>query len=372
MRIGIDARLHNESGVGRYIRNLLLELGKLDKKNEYFVFLRRKYLGSLEFEKNFHPVEADFGWYGLEEQLKFPLLLYKYKLDLVHFPHFNVPLLYLKKFIVTIHDLIHQHSNMQRATTHGPIIFFFKKLGYKIAFKHALACSEQIITVSNFVKEQLIQECRVNRSKISVTYEAADDIFVSLSNRILKPDFKKVLQKFGITKNFIFYTGNAHPHKNVEGLIKCFLHLLQSHNIQLVLSGSDHYFWKNVREKYKHKNIVYTGFVSDNDLVMLYRAAKVYVVPSFEEGFGIPILEAMACGCPVVSSNAGSLPEVGGNACIYFNPKDPSDMAGKIALVLDDRDLRKELIVKGGKRYKTFSWGELARQTLKVYRSSKI
>ena len=134
MRIGIDARLYSQSGVGRYIRNLLAYLQTLDKANEYYIFHLQVDYDSLVYHTNFEKVLANFKWYGLTEQVKFPLLLNKYNLDLVHFPHFNVPIFFSGKFVVTIHDLIHQRFQMRRVTTHDPITYKLKQFGYKKVF----------------------------------------------------------------------------------------------------------------------------------------------------------------------------------------------------------------------------------------------
>ncbi len=348
MKIVIDARMYQESGVGRYIRNLISQLEKLDKKNDYTILK-----------------QPNIKWYGISEQIKLPKILAKLKLDLVHFPHFNVPIFYSGKFVVTIHDLIHQHFAMNRATTLNPITYKIKQLGYKKIFKHAITKSEKILVPSIFVKKQLVSEWKVSDEKIVVTPEAVDDNIIDLSKKVQS---QKILEKFNIKPPFIFYVGNAHPHKNVEGLIKAFLELKKKYgDLKLVLSGYDHYFWQRIKKEYQHQDIIYTGYVSEEKLVALYRNAILFVMPSFEEGFGIPLLEAMACGCPVVSSNAGSLPEVGGDAAIYFDPKNIDDMVLKITQVLNSEKLRKELVEKGKERVKQFSWEKLAKQTLEVY-----
>ena len=141
-------------------------------------------------------------------------------------------------------------------------------------------------------------------------------------------------------------------------------------DLKLVLAGHDHYFWQRIKKEFQDPDIIYKGYVSDEELVTLYKNAKAFVMPSFEEGFGIPILEAMALSCPVVSSNAGSLPEVGGDACLYFDPTNMSDMTNKINKIINDENLRKDLIKKGLQRYKKFSWKKLAEQTLEVYENS--
>jgi glycosyltransferase involved in cell wall biosynthesis len=375
-KIGIDARFYSEAGVGRYIKNLLYYLQKLDHTNEYYILFRKKDFEVINFSSpNFHPVLADIPWYGVAEQVQLPNILYSLKLDLVHFPHFNIPVFYNGKFIVTIHDLIHQKFKMNRATTHDPITYFIKHKAYNFAFSTALKKSEKVITVSDYVEEELIKTWKVKREKIVVTKEGVEENLIENAKKVAKKEIDVTLQKFNIKSPFIFYVGNAHPHKNVEGLIKAFMQLKtgfrasrnDNANLQLVLSGKDHYFWQRIKEEYSDKDIIFTGFVSDEELVALYKSCKAYVVPSFEEGFGIPLLEAMALQTPVVASNTSATPEIGGDAALYFNPKDPTDIADKISEVLNSEKLRKELIEKGEKRVKEFSWKKMVEQTLEVY-----
>lgn len=367
MRIGIDCRLWSESGVGRYIRNLVFHLQRIDSKNDYFIFLLKKDTGQ-KFSKNFIKVEADIGWYGIKEQIVFPRLLRVYKLDMMHFTHFNIPIFYSGKFIVTIHDLIHQHFQMRRATTLNPITYKIKQLGYKQIFRTAISKSEKILVPSNFVKDKLIDEWNVDEKKIAVTYEGVEGQLIAIATDCTQAKTNKVLQKFNIRAPYIFYVGNAHPHKNVEGLIAAFRQLkFKIKNLKLVLAGQDHYFWERIKRENNEPDIIYTGYISDEQLVALYKGAKAFVMPSFEEGFGIPTLEAMAFSCPIVSSNAGALKEVGADAAIYFDPNNIGDMVEKISQVLNNNSLRKSLIEKGKKRYKKFSWQKLAKETLEIY-----
>lgn len=368
LRIVIDGRMFNQSGIGRYTRNLISNLQAIDKKNEYFILHLRDDLQNLKYQTNFHPIITDLKWYGVSEQVKLPKLLKLLNPDLVHFPHFNVPIYYKGKFIVTIHDLIHQHFSMKRATTHGWITYKLKQSGYKFVFKHSLIKSLKILVPSNFVKGQLIKEWQVSADKVVVTPEAVDERIINLSQN-KKGKNEKVLESLNIKKPYIFYVGNAHPHKHIEGLIRGFRGIREKYpNLSLVLAGNDHYFWQRLRSQFSDEGIVYTGYISDEQLVALFKDAECFVMPSLEEGFGIPILEAMACSCPVVSSNAGSLVEVGGDAAVYFDPDNLEDMVNKLDLVLKSVNQRKELIDKGLKRYKQFSWKKLAYQTLEVYR----
>lgn len=367
-RIVIDARMYQESGIGRYIRNLLSCLSEVDKSNEYFILLLRKDYDRVEFANNFQKVEADFKWYSVSEQLKLPKLIGQLNPDLVHFPHFNVPLLYDGKFVVTIHDLIHQNFVMRRVTTLNPLFYKFKQLGYKKVFEGAVRKSAKILVPSNFVKKQLVKNWIVDNDKVVVTYEAVDEKIINIKKRIKNSDRNNILKNLQINKPYLFYVGNAHPHKNVEGLIKTFRLLKKRFpRLSLVLSGSDHYFWQRLKEENPDPGILYTGFISDEQLVILYKEATAFVLPSLEEGFGIPVLEAFASSCPVVVSDRGSLPEVGRDAALYFDPLDIDDMTEKISQVIKDEKLRQKLTEKGLKRYKDFSWKTLAEKTLEVY-----
>jgi glycosyltransferase involved in cell wall biosynthesis len=370
MRIGIDARFYRESGIGRYLRNLIENLTQIDKKNDYFLFVLRKDVESIQLPKNFHLVEADFLWYGFAEQRRFPSLLHHYNLDIMHFPHFNIPLAYKGKFVVTIHDLTHYDFKLKRSSTKNSLVYEFKHQVHKYVTAQAIKRSDKVITVSEYVKTQILSHWQIKSDKVVVTLEGAEDKFIKILANLSKDNEKKVLEKFAIKPPFLFYIGNAHPHKNIEGLIKAFIKMRKNYQyLQLVLAGHDHYFWKRIKEEFSHKDIIYTGFVSDEELAALYKNCQVYVFPSFSEGFGIPLLEALACGAPVVSSNKTSLPEVGGDAALYFDPYDEENMIEKIMMVLNNNKLRKELMEKGQKRYKQFSWKKMAEETLEIYNS---
>lgn len=369
MRIGIDARLYDQAGVGRYIRNLLLNLQKIDTESEYFVFLTETDFENLELGTNFHKVLANYRWYSYAEQINLPFKISKLNLDLVHFPHFNVPIFYRRKFVVTIHDLIHQHFNLKRATTHSMISYAVKRIGYKRALANAVKRSCKIITVSHYVGKEIEDNWHLPKGKIIVTKEAVEDELIKKVEGMSEKEMEKVKRKFKIDSVYIYYIGNAHPHKNIEGLIKSYLIIKEKvKGLKLVLSGYDHYFWKRIKDEYKNSGIIYTGYVTDDEMIALYKGAKAYIAPAFEEGFGIPILEAMAAGCPVISSSGGSLPEIGGDACVYFNPHDLEDMVKRILSVLENNKTREKLIRLGNCRYKEFSWEKMARQTLEVYK----
>lgn len=371
MKICIDGRLINESGIGRYIRNLLANLSVIDTTNQYYILLKKNDLTKFNWGENFENIEADFGWYSATEQIKLPQILKKLNLDLVHFPHFNVPIFYKEKFVVTIHDLIHQHFAMKRATTLDPLTYRIKQFGYRKVFDHAVKVSKKIIVPSEFVKLQLKDEWGINQEKIVVTHEGVDEKIIAIKNKQKKNLQLKILEKIGVKKPYIFYVGNAHPHKNIESLIRAFRRVRQKHqNLNLVMAGGDHYFWKRIKDHYNDPEIIYPGFVTDESLVTLFSQAEMFVMPSFEEGFGIPVLESFAIRCPVICSDIGALKEVGGDSAHYFNPKNVEDIAAKISEVLENEKLKKRLVEKGEERVKDFSWKKLAQKTLRIYQTS--
>ncbi|MGC9048987.1 MAG: glycosyltransferase family 4 protein [Patescibacteria group bacterium] len=367
MRIGIDARLYGplDKGIGRYTQKIIQQLEELDRQNEYFIFLRPAgFELAEELKPNLHKILADYPPYSLKEQISLPLKLKKYRLDLVHFPHFNVPIFYSGKFVITIHDLIHRQFNL-RATTRFWPFYFLKYLFSQLITFLAIKRATRILTVSEFVKNQIIGYYKINPNKIIVTYEAANMV-----QKIQNSEFK--IQN----SEFLLYIGNAYPHKNLERLLSAFKLVLSSirypaSGIQLVLVGKIDYFYKRLQKLAKELKIedkvIFTGSVSDEELVNLYQNALAYISPSLMEGFGLPGLEAMAQGCPVISSNAGPLPEIYGQAALYFNPNDINEMAEKIKEIIAKPDLREKLKKLGLEQVKKFSWTKCAEKTLEVY-----
>lgn len=371
MKIGIDARFfgpQENKGLGRYVEQLVENLEKIDCTNEYIIFLRKENWEAWHPKaSNFKKVLADWPWYSLIEQIMVPIAIWRQKIDLMHFPHFNIPILCPVKFVVTIHDLILLQFPTERATTLGPFLYKIKYFGYRLVIKIGLWRAKKIIAVSECTKKELIQRLRVKSEKIAVIYggynKAPESELVH----------KEVLKKFNITKPYLLYVGNAYPHKNLEGLIKVFENL--DFDCRLVLAGKEDYFYKRLKQeaaKSKVKNkIVFTGQISETELGVLYRNAALYIFPSFVEGFGLPGLEAMAHGLPVCASSSSCLPEIYGQAAIYFDPKNLKDMAEKIKKAFFDETLREKLIARGYEQAKKYSWQKCAEQTLAIYKAFK-
>lgn len=371
-RIGIDARFYGPigKGLGRYTKEVVDRILALDKTNEYVIFLGEKNFKEFKTDNSrVKKVLASVRWYTLAEQIVMPVLIKKEKINLIHFPHFNVPWFCPTKFVVTIHDLILTKFPTPRATTLNPWLYKIKHKGYQLIIRRAIRQAQQVITVSQFTKNDIIRKFKVDPGKIIITYEGVAD------KLLLAPpsDDKNVIFKYNIKKPFLLYVGNAYPHKNLIGLIKVFAKIKEKNrDLQLVLVGRDDYFYQQtkkfaVRFKKINKDIIFPGFVPDKDLASFYQQALAYVFPSFYEGFGLPPLEAMAQGCPVVSSNQASLPEILGEAALYFNPYDQRQMREKIERIIIDPGLHQKLIKKGYQQVKKYSWDRCARETLRVY-----
>ena len=375
MTIGIDARFFGpkNKGLGRYTQKLIEALEEIDQENQYVVFLRRENFDDYQpRQKNFKKILADYRWYSLAEQIFLPLKICRQKVDLMHFPHFNAPIFYFGKFVMTIHDLILRHFKTRRASTLGPIKYWFKNMVYKIVIWLAIKRAKKIIAVSRYVKDDIVKCFRVRPEKITVIYEGA-------ANRNFQfpiSNFQLILNKYKINKPYLLYIGNAYPHKNLERLMKAFEILIEKYkkDLQLVLAGGDDYFYQRLRrdaENYStdvFARMVFAGFIDDKELAGLYRGASIYVFPSLCEGFGLPPLEAMGCGAPVISSSYTCLPEILGQAALYFNPANPEDMAEKANQVLEDENLRQNLIHRGFEQIKKYSWRKMGRETLEVYK----
>ncbi len=381
MTIGIDARFFGPrgKGLGRYTQKLIEGLQNLDSQNDYVIFLRRENFEEFQPKNShFRKVLADYCWYSAAEQILLPFKIYQQKVDFMHFPHFNVPIFYFGPYVVTIHDLILQHFSTRRASTLGPLKYWFKNLAYKIVIRSALKRARKIITVSQYVKKDIIKCFGVKPEKIIVTYEGAPPK-ATISCQPPTISFKQ----YGIEGPYLLYVGNAYPHKNLERLIEAFEILIKNYkqDLQLVTVGEEDYFYRRL-QKQANTSILYSmevfawiifaGFVADEKLSEFYRGAAAYVFPSLCEGFGLPALEAMSQGVPVVVSNATSLPEILGEAAIYFNPLDPADIAKKLNQVLSDGNLRQNLIAKGFEQIKNYSWLKMGEETLKIYSGIKV
>lgn len=375
MKIGIDGRLWDETGVGRYTRNLVLNLQKIDKKNEYVLFVldkdRQEILKSIRQAQDqndkFKIIEADIRWHTINEQLKLSQIINKENLDIVHFPYPSIPIFYNRPFVITIHDLIPYHYPTGKASTLPLPIYSLKLLGYRFVINKAAQKAKKIITVSNATKKDIVDHLNVDSNKIVVIYEGVDD---KISN------FKSQISNKPQNTKYFLYIGNVYPHKNLDRLIQALNILISNYpNIFLIMVGKEDYFYERLKGKVKsmdlEKYVKFLGEVNDEELVNLYKNAIALVMPSLMEGFGLPALEAMANKCLVLASDIPSLKEVCADAAVYFDPYDPKDIAEKMEEVcFNDSNHFSEKIKMGLERTKKFSWQKMAQETLQVYEDS--
>ncbi len=356
MHIVIDARIVNSS-TGRYVERLLHYLQEVDTINRYTVLVPSKdELFWTPSADNFTVKTADFANYSFAEQIGFKQFLDQLHPDLVHFCMPQQPVFYKGAKVTTFHDLtLVRTYNSDK----NWLVFHAKQFVGKFIFKSVAKTSKQIIAPSEFTKQDLIEFTGISPDKVTVTYEAAD---VSIDK--LKPYEHPF-------KHYILYVGQQSDYKNIRRLGDAHQRLIKKYpDLGLVLVGSKNasalkneaYFTER-----NYKNILFTGFVEDPQRDWLYTKADAYVFPSLMEGFGLPGLEAMGYGTPVISSNATCLPEVYSEAAHYFNPNDTTDMARAIDEVLSNDLLRNEMIKQGYTQLKKYSWHKMAEQTHDVY-----
>jgi len=364
MRFGIDARLtyHQRAGIGRYTLFLLDELAKADQENRYTIFQHRKDREPLVDAPNFQrktlytPVHS-----RLEQPLLTAELLF-HNLDLIHCTDFIPPLYSNLPSIITVHDL---------AFLRWPHFLTKDHATYYSQIDRGVRHARHVIVPSHSTKNDVIGQLGVPESKISVIYEAAASLYRPLP---LAETQAAVSRRFSIPTNYILFVSTIEPRKNIGGLLQAFHHLRTKYNLldtALVLAGKQGWLYEKVYETVDELGLqdstFFVGRVSDEDLHQLYVGARCHVHPAFYEGFGLPPLEAMACGTPTVVSNTSSLPEVVGDAALMFDPTNWEEMAVAIRRLLVDDDLHAEMREKGLQRSAVFTWSRAAAETLQVY-----
>lgn len=417
------------TGIGRYTHELVEHLLKIDTHNEYVLFFN-----SPEFEKFHTPptlsatatkiprvkkVLVNAPHYSIAEQTKFLHLLNHEKLDLMHFTHFNAPIFYHRPSIVTVHDLTLSFFPGKKMTS--PLY----RLGYQWTLKSAVHHARKIIAVSKNTSHDLQKLFHIDPQKIAVIYEGVNENFKPLhmsaanvagiktvsptglsgrsceaphmsevnmanSNKTSLPGHKSIFadhplvaavrQKYRLPSSYLLYTGVWRSHKNLPNLIEAFSVLVNEYGWDgsLVITGREDPVYapeilQTTASLKLENNVIFTGLVDEEDLVPLYNGSLAYVFPSLYEGFGLPPLEAMQCGVPVVASNTSCIPEVcGKDNALFFDPHDPCDMAAKIFEVISRKSLRQQLIANGLKHVQTFSWEKMAKATLDIYNAAHV
>lgn len=371
MKILIDARLYGleNAGLGRYVMNLVDELASIDKGNDYVVLLRNKYFKELKLPKNWKKVLADINHYSISEQIKLPIIISAEAVDMVHFPHLNVPLTFKGKFVVTIHDIVMNKFKGAETTNLSLPLYLAKRVGYKKVFEKAVKESVKIIVPSEFTKRELATYYKVNEDKIVVTYEGVE------TKKVSKANPANILESYGLLKPYFLYVGNAYPHKNLKRAVKAITeyNLKHADKVQLAIVSSRNVFTSRLEEIIKEADaqdfIKLLGFVPDDKLAVLYRKAEAYLFPSLYEGFGLPGLEAMSSECLLLASEIPVFKEIYKDNATYFNPFDSNSIEAAIRDVVVMDKKKKVKIIRNAKTFANkYSWKKMAKETLKVYK----
>lgn len=384
-RFAIDCRLYSQTGVGRYIRAILAALKKEARqisRTEYFLIAYRPDLKYFqELPPNIKIIPTSARWHSFTEQVVIPYLLLKHKINLVHFPYFNVPIICPVKFLLTIHDLTINKFKTGKATTLPAFIYFLKRIFYHLTVWLAVLRAEKIFTVSNSVKSEIMKIYHVEESRIVVIYNGSELEDSEDGRRRTEDGNQKTedreSEKLGkrVYRNYILYVGNLHPHKNLETLIVAFDLLIREQefkNWRLVIVSPFDFFYRQlfallIKLKLETK-VDFTGPVANARLADLYKNAFCFVLPSYSEGFGIPGVEAMRLRCPVLASDISVFHEIYGPAAIYFNPKNAVELKEKI-LTLQNAATRREYQEKGYAVAQKYSWHKMGEKVISIYKN---
>lgn len=366
MRIGIDytAAVHQRAGIGRYTRSLVKALARLDKENEYILLVAGRPKEGTAFPPNFEIryLPLSHHWTTiLWQRLRLPLSadLFTGPVDLFHSPDYVFPPLRRGKRVLTIHDL----SFLRYPEGAPPGLRWYLTQ----AVPRSISQADLVLAVSRSTKRDLIELLEVEADRVEVLYEGVEERFHPLDEEALVA----VRGRYSLDFPFILTVGTLEPRKNHVGLLQAYSLLKRRHLPQLVIAGDKGWLYEGIFQEVERlgleERVLFLGYVPEEDLPALYNLADLFVYPSLYEGFGLPPLEAMACGTPVVVSDTSSLPEVVGDGALLVPPRDVEALGEAMEKVLSDPPLREELRRKGLERAKRFRWGEAAKRLLALY-----
>jgi len=377
MLIAFDCRIirdKNPAGIARVVLEFLKNVLVYDRKNDYILIfdnieMKELVMSHLKNVKKRHKIIIlPYGLMSFSDILHLPKILRERKIDIYYVPYYiTSPFHKGYKVIITIFDLIHFFYPRLKMSL-GRKAFHFFSFMPRLVFKRA----DRIITISISTSRDLVKKFRISPKKVRLIYMGVAESFHMIDQKKSK---RFIEDKYKIKKPYILYVGRNEPHKNIKAIVLAYRllpkNIISEYNLVFVGKQEERYeeSIKELIEKYNlSNNIIFTGYVEESDLSYIYSAASVFVFPSFYEGFGLPILEAMKCGVPVVSSNTSSLPEVGGDAVLYAEPYDVAKISDHIKNILENRELKNGMIKKGLDQVKKFTWFKAANNLLQCFK----
>lgn len=376
MKIGIEGQRifrKKKHGMDMVALELIRNLQAIDHENEYFIFVKPDEDEDVIKETyNFKVVKLQGGFYPFWEQIALPKAARKYGCEILHCTSNTAPIWCKIPLVVTLHDIIYMESGYFSILTGSATLYQkFGNIYRKLVVPRILKRSKKIITVSHFEKNRIGEFFGIKgNNRLDAVYNGVSTHFQPISD---KNELKRVKEKYRLPDHFFFFLGNTDPKKNTKGTLKAFSDYLKqdASDYKLVMLDYDRQelnkLLNEIGDSDLINRIVLTGYVVNTDLPAIYSQAKVFLYPSLRESFGIPMLEAMACGVPVITSNTSSMPEVAGDAAYIINPFNPGEITKALIELVNNQTLREELVNKGFLQAAKFSWNAMAQSVLKIY-----
>jgi len=377
MKIGIEGqRLFRKKkhGMDMVALELIRNLQEIDRENEYFIFIKPDEDDTvLQETSNFRIIKLEGGSYPQWEQIALPKAAKSFGCEILHCTSNTAPIGCKIPLVVTLHDIIYMESGYFKILAGSATPYQkFGNMYRKMVVPRVLKMSRKVITVSHFEKNRIAEFFGIKGdNRLTAVYNGVSEHFKPVTDQ---SELKRVKEKYHLPDNYFFFLGNTDPKKNTKGTLKAFSDFLKQSgaDYKLVMLDYDRSELEKILDEIGDKTlidrIVLTGYVINTDLPAIYYQSKVFLYPSLRESFGIPMLEAMACGVPVITSNTSSMPEVAGNAAFIIDPFKPEEITAAIIKLVNDEDLRAKLIAEGLVQAAKFSWKAMAQSVLEIYR----